>query len=140
MNFSPNSTSVEPRIDLTPLIDVVFQLLIFFLLTTSFIRHKTIEVELPTADTAAIRVEPNMVLVVTVTRDGRVATGDKVLDIEQVEDLFRQTREYAASRRTEPTVLLRADRAVPHGTVVRVMNRALRQHITRIAIVTRSEE
>ena len=58
-------------IDLTPLIDVVFQLLIFFILTTTFENNPAFRVKLPKANNADVKQEPKAV-VVTVTSDGKI--------------------------------------------------------------------
>ena len=66
---------VSSRIDLAPLIDVVFLLLIFFLLTSSFISHRAIELNLPT--TSSAQVAPELPIVVSIHADGSVRLDDR---------------------------------------------------------------
>lgn len=141
MRFRRASGRPEPRIEITPLIDVVFQLLIFFLVTTSFVDPNTLEVELPAADTAAQRREPNVILVLTILEGGEVVYRRRTLDDEAIVALFRDAAgKHPAGSDREPIVLLRADRNVPHGDVVRVMDLALAQRINRLAIATRTAD
>jgi biopolymer transport protein ExbD len=66
---------VSSRIDLAPLIDVVFLLLIFFLLTSSFVSHRAIELNLPTSSSA--QTAPELPIVVSIHADGSVHLGDQ---------------------------------------------------------------
>lgn len=140
MRFRPAEGTDDPKLDITPLIDVVFQLLIFFVLTTSFVTQRTLEVELPSADASATRTEALDVLVLTVTADGRVADGQRVLEDEELVGLLREASAHADPSVGGPTLLLRADRHATHEMVVRVMDIALRQRLTRIALATVAAE
>ncbi|MGF1467544.1 MAG: ExbD/TolR family protein [Sandaracinaceae bacterium] len=140
MRFRSEDGEREPRIEITPLIDVVFQLLIFFLLTTSFITQRTLEVELPRADAAATRTEALDVLVLTVTSEGQVAEGERLLSEEELIELLRDVASGADAAIGRPTLLLRADGRASHEMVVRVMDLALQQRLTRIALATKSVE
>lgn len=131
MRFRRSQARAEPRIDITPLIDVIFQLLIFFLLTTRFITERSLVVELPVADASASSHEQRAVLVLDVDRHGLVHHEAESLDGPALDRLLRGR----ATPRT--TLLLRADRAVDHGRVVDVMDRARAHGLTRIAIATR---
>jgi biopolymer transport protein ExbD len=136
MRFRRRRGRAEPRIEITPLIDVIFQLLIFFLLTSRFITEQSLDVELPQAGPASEARERRTVTVLDVDREGRVfhdggPVGDGALD-----GLLR--RAAAASER--PVLLLRADRAVEHGRVVDVMDRARAFGIAELAIATRPRD
>jgi biopolymer transport protein ExbD len=71
---------VQVTLDLTPLIDVIFQLLIFFLLTASFITTPNLGVELPKASAKASTTQQRD-LIVVVTRDGKIQLEQKVMTI-----------------------------------------------------------
>lgn len=132
MNFRTESAPVEARIELTPLIDVVFQLLIFFLLTTSFIAERAVDVELPAADAQASPQEKKTILAVTVTRDGEIAHDERMVSIPELTDVFRR----AAAKDREQIVVIRGDHAVSHGRVVQVMDLARVHGLTKLAIAT----
>ncbi len=128
MNFRRKRAS-GPALDLTPMIDVTFQLVLFFMVTTVFAVHPVIEVDLPVAaiDVAAAE---NDDLVVWVAADGRVAFGGtEVADAEW-------SGHFAAAAALDATVVLKADRDVPHGRVVELMDAAQAAGLSRFAIAT----
>lgn len=135
MNFRPGKRPAGGFIDMTPVVDTIFNLLIFFALSMNFLANPGITVDLP--DAAAPQVAP---------RDGdiRVAVtpaGEIRLDGAPVtlEALGARLRELAGERR-DPQVLIRADRRVPHGLVVAVMDAARSAGLTRLAIMTQRAE
>ncbi|HJL19636.1 MAG TPA: biopolymer transporter ExbD [Sandaracinaceae bacterium LLY-WYZ-13_1] len=136
MNFRRRRGRAEPRIEITPLIDVIFQLLIFFLLTTRFITERSLDVELPVADAEASARDRRTVLVLDVRRDGRVFHEGQRVEGTALDRILRRTVRGAA----RPVLLLRADREVDHGRVVDVMDRARAHGLTELAIGTRPRE
>ncbi|HKM26702.1 MAG TPA: biopolymer transporter ExbD, partial [Thiopseudomonas sp.] len=72
----------EPGIDLTPMLDVVFIMLIFFIVTSSFIKESGIEVNRPQADTASSQEKGN--ILIAVTADGQVWLDKQVVDVRSV--------------------------------------------------------
>ena len=137
MQFRPSrSEADEPRIDITPLIDVVFQLLIFFMLTTTFVTHPTIKVDLPKASEKAQPQKNPDEIVVALTRDGRIVYDGHAVDTSSLESVFRK----AAGQKPDTTVMLQADREVTHGRVVQVMDLARRAGLRKLAIATQAEQ
>ena len=133
MNFRPSRAGAdEPRIEITPLIDVVFLLLIFFLLTTTFVAERTIDVDLPESSASAVEAPAGEDLVVVVTEDGRLYHAGTALDLG---DLSRRFEE-AAKADPETKVVLKADRGAAHGRVVEVMERARDAGLTHLSILT----
>jgi biopolymer transport protein ExbD len=133
VRFRRRRARVEPRIEITPLIDVVFQLLIFFLLTTRFITERSLDVELPTASAELREEEERVVLVLDVDARGRVFHDGERLARGAVDALLR--RHAAASERA--ALLLRADRTAEHGVVVDLMDRARLHGLTELGVGTR---
>ncbi|HAL93050.1 MAG TPA: biopolymer transporter ExbD [Verrucomicrobia bacterium] len=120
----------EADIDLTPLIDVVFMLLLFFILAATF-SAPVLKVALPSAATAE-RVEDDLSrLVLSIDADGRLYHLDAPVSIEDVPGLL------AAG--TEGAVELRVDRAAPFDAFVGVMDRLRAAGRSDVLITTKSE-
>lgn len=138
MNFSEkNSTDEEITLELTPLIDMVFQLLIFFLLTTTFavnVKEGGLELNLPRAKSSEI---PSMVshLVVALLKDGRMVVGGQTLSEEELKTKLAQIHK----EKPDTMVIVQADRLVPHWRVVKVMDLATTIGLKRLGIATVEE-
>lgn len=117
-------------IDLTPLIDVVFQLLIFFILTTTFENNPSFKVKLPKANNADVKQEPKAV-VVTVTASGSVEVDGVVVDDAELERRLCN----AATSDDSTGVNIRADAATEHQHVVKVMDLAKTCGLERLGIL-----
>ncbi len=125
----------EPDVNLTPLIDVVFLLLIFFMVSTTFERETEISVELPEASGKPIETE-NRVVEITIDAKGRYFVNRHEVVNTQVETLKRAI-EKAMDGSDKPQVILSADRNTPHQAVMTAMD-AARQlglvHLTFAAV------
>lgn len=108
----------QVALPLTSLIDIVFLLLIYFLLTTSFMVDEAINLKLPQARAAATQTQ--QVITVYVAQDGRVLVGQEEVPVEL---LFGRLKEMIAGRRGAQ-VVIKADRRVVLNAAVRVMDLA----------------
>ena len=108
----------ETLVDLTPLIDIVFQLLIFFLLTATFQETPSFKVKLPKAKNTDVTKEPKAV-VVTLGSDGTYAIDGKTVDSAELEK-----RLCLAAQGDSTGVSIKADESTPHKYVVEVMGLA----------------
>ncbi len=133
MNLRPRSRD-EPDINLTPLIDVVFLLLIFFMVTTTFLKEAGLKVDLPQA-TAEPASQEQQRLELAIDTQGRYAVNDRVLDDANPETLRKALLAYAGDRRDLPFII-RADALTPHQAVVTAMDVAARLGFERLAIAT----
>ncbi len=107
-------------INLTPMIDMVFLLLIFFLVATRFEEEeRSLDVDLPAASVAMpLTVRPQE-LFVNVDKDGRYFVSQKELNTQQLSQVLKQAAETNPGRQT---VIIRADKRVPFQYVVTVMD------------------
>jgi len=113
----PGSAARTLAIDMTPMIDIVFQLLIFFLVTSHMVEVARTDVDLPREKGEDGRSEELSGLVVNVLASGELVVGDEPRSLEQVAELAgglgEASGEDAASRRP----LVRADRNAPAATL-----------------------
>ncbi len=125
----------EPTVDLTSLIDVVFLLLIFFMVSTTFERQALLKVDLPEASAVEDRTELPDSLELIIDDEGRMYLNDQRL-IDSEERTIRAAIEQAAgSNRTIP-LILRADRQTPHHYVVTSMDVAAQLGFRNLSIAT----
>ena len=108
----------EPGIDLTPMLDVVFIMLIFFIVTSSFIKESGVEVNRPQADTASSQEKGN--ILIAVTADGQVWLDKQVVDVRSVRAHVERMRQ----EQPEGVVVVQADQDARTGLVVKVMDQA----------------
>ena len=126
-----------PDINLTPLIDVVFLMLVFFVVSTTFIEDQALQVTLPAAE-ATDAIESTRV-VARMAADGRIRINGVAVPDTQ-EGLARALEDALADQPGgNPVLLIRADRRVPHGEVTRVMSEAGRLGFSTVSIATARE-
>jgi biopolymer transport protein ExbD len=128
----------ELELNLISLVDVVLLLVIFFMLTTTFVQDASLRVELPKADaTAAQRaVDP---LVVSISAQGSYRVNDRALVNNERATLSAALRQVGAGRTGDP-VVIRADARATHQSVVTAMDVAARLGFTQVNIATVSQE
>ena len=137
MNLQPGGED-EPEINLTPLIDVVFLLLIFFMVSTTFEHQSRIQIELPEATAEATELEEES-LEIIIDAQGRYFIGE-----EQVVNTLLKTLKAAISnavgtRRGVP-VIIRADAHTPHQAVVTALDATSQLGLTQISLATSKVE
>ncbi len=124
---------ITPQVNITSLIDVVLLLLIFFMISTTFVTQPGIRVDLPTVSskTKNVAQERNTIII---TADGIIYIGP-----QQVQDLVELQAVLTKLRQDQPgdLIIVKADEHVAHGIVVRVMDIAKTAGFSRIAIATR---
>jgi len=122
----------EPKIDMTPMVDVVFLLLIFFMISTTFVETPGISVDLPQSSSEAISSEP-VEIKAYVDKSGGIHIGDQAVSPEALEGTLARL---AKEKGRQATFVLMADRDVRHGLVVRLMDAAQTAGFTKLAIGT----
>lgn len=133
MRISVEEGTEELALNLTSLIDVVFLLLIFFMVATTFLDpEREIGIELPTADSAETRAELPDELVINVGREGQLTLGGRSLDRAGLDaELLRVAR-----RAPETPVTIRGDRLVHHEDIVGVMDACGTAGLSNLAVGT----
>ncbi len=131
MGFRRRTQRESPRVDLTPMVDVVFLLLIFFMISTTFVETPGLTINLPQSSSHQVDKEPQEVRVYL------KADGTIYLEQSQVNEaeLRRQLESFGPRARTT-TFLLMADKDALHGRVVRLMDSAKSAGFVKLAIAT----
>ncbi|MEJ2423827.1 MAG: biopolymer transporter ExbD [Candidatus Thiodiazotropha sp.] len=125
--------SGELGINLTPLIDMVFILLIFFMVTSSFVKETGVEVDRPSAATA--QVKPQAAILIAVTQRGEVWIDRRRIDPRAV----RANVERLHAENPEGAVVITADREAPTGVVIQVLDQARLAGVESVAIAANRE-
>ena len=121
----------EPAMNLTPLIDVVFLLLIFFMVATTFLDpEKEIGIELPQASNATVQERELDEIVINVSRDGGILLGGTPVDRAALESALKR----AAQNDPTTPVTIRGDRLVHHEDVVGVMDACGAAGLSNLAV------
>jgi biopolymer transport protein TolR len=117
------------EINVIPLVDVVLVLLVIFMVTAPML-YRGMDIKLPTSTSNTIKPEERIVL--TIERDQKLYLDKDAIGLAQLEDRLRAVRQ----RNAEVSVFLRADRDVPYGTVVQVMDGVKKAGIEKLGMVT----
>ncbi len=139
MNFRRNSRAEEPEINLIPLIDVVLVIIIFLMLTTTFSNVSGLEINLPTADSAATEAV-NKEIVVAVTAGGDVLVNGLAVAEAGIEALAAALARAVPADQKDPVVVITADAKAAHQSVIDVMQAAQRSGLVHITFATRAAE
>lgn len=121
-------------INITSLIDVIFMLLLFFMISSTFLEQPGIKLELPAAKTAA-DTEPQE-YALTVDKKGQLFLNRQPLAMDDLEAEIRK----ALPKMKDGALVLRADQEISHGLVVRVMDLAKRAGVKKLIIGTKPDK
>jgi biopolymer transport protein ExbD len=133
MNLQPGKED-EPDINLTPLIDVVFLLLIFFMVSTTFEHQSRIQIELPEASAdAALSEDDTLEIIIDV--QGRYFIGEQQVINSELKTLKTAISKAVGQRESIP-VVVRADARTPHQAVITVLDATSQLGLTRISLAT----
>jgi len=137
MNLRPGHKEETVEVNLTPLIDVVFLLLIFFMVSTTFDRHATLKVMLPES-TTKITQQVDEPLVLSIDAKGNYFLNDRQI-VNQSLDTLKQALKRTIGDQIaikNTALVLRADANTPHQSVVRAMDAASQLGLTKLSIAT----
>jgi len=125
----------DPDVSLTPLIDVVFLLLIFFMVSTSFNRESEISVDLPEANVETVETDDKPIEL-TINEQGVYFINQRRVVNTQRITLVKALR-IATSENDAPALIISADAKTPHQAVITAMDVARQLGILRLSIATK---
>ncbi len=127
----PAAAKKKPRIEIIPMIDTMFFLLVFFMIATlSMTIQQGMPVSLPTAESSTDTKTENVSL--TLTQDGGLYYNKEIITLQELEQRLVNLQQTS----TDPSLLINADKQVPHGRVIKVMDLIRLSGITSMGIAT----
>lgn len=120
--------------NLTPLIDIVFLLLVFFMLTSHFVQEQAIDIDLPVAQSGEA-VSEDRQLELVINAEGRFLLDDHFVEPESLEAVLREK----LTERSDKNLRVRGDRHAPLGQAVSVFDAARNAGASAIDIVTEQQ-
>lgn len=129
-----SDSSDETAIDMTPMLDIVFIMLIFFIVTTSFVKEAGIEVSRPSANSAQVVKKGNIMVAVG-------AAGDVWVDKHRIEvDAVRANIERLRAESPDGAVVIQADQEANAGVVVKAMDQIKMAGVENISIAATNKD
>lgn len=130
----PASAKKKARIEIIPMIDTMFFLLVFFMIATlaMTIQHG-MPVSLPTAESSTDKITEYVSL--TLTREGMLYYNKEAITLQELEMRLANLQQFSS----DPSLLINADEQVPHGQVIKVMDLIRLSGITTMSIATKPE-
>ncbi|MBN1363255.1 MAG: biopolymer transporter ExbD [Syntrophaceae bacterium] len=125
---------VETNLNIAPLIDIVFLLLIFFMLSSHFVTQPGIKLTLPTATTAKLHLEED--LIISITNDNDLYLNEERVNLD---NLLKKLR-VKLNKSQKRTVIIKADEKIDLGLAVKVMDIAKQAEAEGLVISTKVEE
>ncbi len=129
----PTKAKEEAQVDLTSMLDIVFIMLIFFIVTSSFVHESGVEVNRPQASHATSQKDASIFVAITAGND--VFIDKRRVDVERVQ----ATLEKLALDKPDASLVIQADKHSYNGTVVSVMDAAKGAGIVNVALATQSQ-
>ncbi len=126
----------DVEVNLTPLIDVVFLLLIFFMVSTTFVSQSAIEIRLPSSTSAGTKIDSSQEIEISLSKDGNVFVNQ--LPLGEINSEKLQAVLVALSARTGAAiVVISADAGVTHQAVITIIDSARKANLRRVTFKTR---
>jgi biopolymer transport protein ExbD len=127
------SEGQEGDIDITPMLDIVFIMLIFFIVTTSFVKESGVTVSRPTASTAESKQGSN--ILIAIRANGEIWIDKRSVDLRAV----RANTERLKAESPEGAVVIQADEFAPTGILVKVMDQVRLAGVTDISVAAKND-
>lgn len=123
----------EAEVDMTPMLDIVFIMLIFFIVTTSFVKESGFDVNKPQAAQASKK--PSANIFIAIDKNGRIHMEKRVVDIKRV----RANVERMLAESPEAAVMIQGDIDAKHGIIVKVMDQVKAAGIDKLMVNAEGE-
>lgn len=136
MNFQRGKEKEPLEINLVPMIDVMLVILIFLMITTTYSKYTELQINLPSAQAERQLERPNEITVL-VSAQGQYVVNRTPVPFRTVEQLAEELRRAGATLK-EPIVVISADAAATHQSVIRVMEASRLAGLSQIAFTTQS--
>ena len=136
MNFQRGREKEPLEINLVPLIDVMMVILIFLMITTTYNKYTELQINLPSAQAERQPERPNEITVL-VNAQGQYVVNKSAVPFRAVEQLADELRRAGAGQK-EPVVVITADAAATHQSVIRVMEASRLAGLSQITFTTQS--
>ena len=134
MNFNlPRRKQKDVGIEMGPLMDIVFILLIFFVVTSSFTRETGVDVTKPQAQSASQLEKEN--LLIAITREGTIHMNERQVDLASLQDILKQSLAKAPDR--EAVVI--ADKESETGVLVQVIDMCNLAGVKKVSIAAQAD-
>jgi biopolymer transport protein ExbD len=138
MNLRPRRAE-PPRVDITPLIDVVFLMLIFFMVSTTFDKETQLKVDLPEAATIETTQQPADKIEITIDAEGQFYVNERELVKHDAMTLHRTLEKLADGKAGMP-VIVSGDRNAPLQSMMTVLDVAAQLGLSRLSFVARQSD
>jgi biopolymer transport protein ExbD len=125
-----NHEDEESSIDITPMLDVVFIMLIFFIVTATFVKESGIDVDKPQAATAIVQEKAS--ILVAIDADNQVWINRRQVDLRSVRSIIERLH----AENPKGTVVIQADKESINDTLIQVMDASRRAGVYNIALAT----
>ena len=138
MDFRRGTHKEELEINLIPLIDVLLVILIFLMVTTTYSRYAELQINLPTADAAKPEERPNQINI-AVDSQGSYVVNKATIPFRSPES-FADELKRAAAGLNDPVIVISADAAATHQSVINIMEAARIAGYSRITFTTQAKK
>lgn len=134
MNFNlPRKKQKDMGIDMGPLMDIVFILLIFFVVTSSFTRETGVDVTKPQAQSASQLEKEN--LLIAITREGTIHINERQVDLASLQDILKQS----LAKTPDREAVIIADTGSETGVLVQVIDACNLSGVKKVSIAAQAE-
>jgi len=130
----PRASKIDATINMAPLIDVVFLLLSFFMITSTYIKTSAINVNLPKAATSDA--QANREAVITLYKSGTITLNNKTIDIEQLGKAIKQL----SIKDKQLVVTISGDKGIDYGKLIEIMDIVRLTGVKRLSLATIHKE
>ena len=134
MNFS-TKVREEPSIDVTPLLDIVFQLVLFFMVSTTFDESPALEIELPQSSSRSV-VQEDLNIEVWVDSNGAYFVEQQPVSLENLQNRIQD----GLSQNPELVFIIKADEKTAHGSVVELMDAAQEMGVNHLTVGAKGKQ